>query len=325
MAKNTGTLITAPIRPNDNLDLIASAYANEIKGGHHVYLTYSYMNNIITERREWGMLCSVYNTTTSVVETYQLSYNLNSTDISDNLNWKFILDNSSNTFKQFGNSFGATAVLGTTDNYGLQLMYNNTPALTIGTNGYISVGTISNIAPFHLYNPIDATLLIQSSINSITGSKIRLAENGYQGGYLHYDGQSNLLNIGVHINDDTLNTSDIPVITINRTNGKVGVNGYLTVGSVANITPFHLYDPIDATLLIQSQINSRTGSKIRLAENGYQGAYLHYDGQNNALNIGMHITDDILDTSDINAITINRGTGNIGINNATIIHIYNCA
>ena len=31
MAQNTGTLISASIRPNDSLDPIASAFANEIK------------------------------------------------------------------------------------------------------------------------------------------------------------------------------------------------------------------------------------------------------------------------------------------------------
>lgn len=81
---NTGTLITAPIRPNDSLDLIASAFANEIKGGVHSVTASSDRNSIITARREWGMLCYVSNDN----KTYQLTYGYVDTTITNNANWK---------------------------------------------------------------------------------------------------------------------------------------------------------------------------------------------------------------------------------------------
>ena len=84
MAQNTGTLITAAIRPNDSLDLIASAFANEIKGGLHSATASSDRNSIFEARREWGMLCYVINDD----KTYQLTYGYSSTTITDNLNWK---------------------------------------------------------------------------------------------------------------------------------------------------------------------------------------------------------------------------------------------
>jgi hypothetical protein len=84
MAKNTGTLITAAIRPNDSLDLIASAFANEIKGGLHSATSSTDRDSIFEARREWGMLCYVINDNT----TYQLTYNFASTSLTDNLNWK---------------------------------------------------------------------------------------------------------------------------------------------------------------------------------------------------------------------------------------------
>lgn len=84
MAQNVGTLISAAIRPNDSLDPIASAYASEIKGGLHTVTTASDRNNIIFERREWGMMCYVQNDN----KTYQLSYNYSNTDIMNNANWK---------------------------------------------------------------------------------------------------------------------------------------------------------------------------------------------------------------------------------------------
>ena len=84
--KNTGTLVTAAIRPNDSNDKIASAYAVEIKGGLHSYETLLTRNGIITERREWGMLVNVYNDTTNN-GTYQLVYNKVDTNIMNNSNW----------------------------------------------------------------------------------------------------------------------------------------------------------------------------------------------------------------------------------------------
>jgi len=84
MSQNVGTLISAAIRPNDSLDPIASAFASEIKGGLHTASTLSDRNNIIFERREWGMMCYVV----SDNKTYRLDYNYVSTNIMDNNNWK---------------------------------------------------------------------------------------------------------------------------------------------------------------------------------------------------------------------------------------------
>jgi hypothetical protein len=84
MAQNVGTLVSAAIRPNDSLDLIASAFASEIKGGLHSVTTTSDRNNIIFQRREWGMMCYVTNDN----KTYQLTYGYVNTDIMNNSNWK---------------------------------------------------------------------------------------------------------------------------------------------------------------------------------------------------------------------------------------------
>ena len=92
MAQNIGTLITSAIRPNDSLDPIASAYAVEVKGGHHTYATLAERDAIILERREWGMLCTIYNDgNPSNNKTYQLKYGVANTNITNvtlnNLNW----------------------------------------------------------------------------------------------------------------------------------------------------------------------------------------------------------------------------------------------
>ena len=91
---NEGTLVTSPIRPTDDVIFIASVYSNEAQGGHHMYATIDERGTIgttgiIEPRRQWGMLCTVYNDTDPANNgTYQLVYNAASPNITDNLNWK---------------------------------------------------------------------------------------------------------------------------------------------------------------------------------------------------------------------------------------------
>lgn len=83
MSQNRGTLVTAAIRPNDSLDPIASAFANEIKGGLHTVDNIIERDEIIEARREWGMLCYVKDDKA----IYQLKYLYSSDVIMDNNNW----------------------------------------------------------------------------------------------------------------------------------------------------------------------------------------------------------------------------------------------
>jgi hypothetical protein len=88
MAKNVGTLVSAAIRPNDSLDPIATAWSSEVRGGLHTVINSTDRDNIIFERREWGMMCYVRNEN----KTYQLTYGYasgsNGLNIMSNLNWK---------------------------------------------------------------------------------------------------------------------------------------------------------------------------------------------------------------------------------------------
>lgn len=86
--QNVGTLIGAAVRPIDDTMPIASAFSFEINGGHHQVATLVDRNAIIVQRRQWGMLCTVYNDTTiSNNATYQLKYGYSSIDTIDNANW----------------------------------------------------------------------------------------------------------------------------------------------------------------------------------------------------------------------------------------------
>jgi len=102
---NVGTLVGAAIRPINTADLISTAYANEIKGGIHGYATLSERDNIIIERRQWGMLVVVYDDPTpSNNKTYQLKYNNFDTDLMNLLNWVEYTGSSSTNISEWQNS-----------------------------------------------------------------------------------------------------------------------------------------------------------------------------------------------------------------------------
>lgn len=86
--QNIGTLVGAAVRPINDTMPIASAFAFEINGGHHQVATLADRNAIIVQRRQWGMLCTVYgDPVVANRATYQLKYNHFSTNTMDNQNW----------------------------------------------------------------------------------------------------------------------------------------------------------------------------------------------------------------------------------------------
>lgn len=105
MSGNVGTLVGAAIRPIDSLDLISTAYANEIKGGIHGYETLAERDAIIVQRRQWGMLVTVYNDPTPANnKTYQLKYNNVDTNLMNLLNWVEYTGSSSTNITEWQNS-----------------------------------------------------------------------------------------------------------------------------------------------------------------------------------------------------------------------------
>lgn len=84
----SGTIVSSPIRPFGPITNIATVFSNEIKGGHHTYEFLIERDSIIEERRDWGMLVTVYDDTTpSNNKTYKLEYNYSSPILMDNNNW----------------------------------------------------------------------------------------------------------------------------------------------------------------------------------------------------------------------------------------------
>ena len=93
----------------------------------------------------------------------------------------------------------------------------------IGTANPHSLLEVSN-------NSDDATLIVSNKTNGANGAYLRLLEAGtafgtygYLGGYIQYDGNNNLINIGRHNVNGTTFSDDVPAISIKRSDGNVGI------------------------------------------------------------------------------------------------------
>jgi len=149
MSQNIGTLVSAAIRPNDSFDPIATAYGNEIKGGVHSYETLGEVYSIITARREWGMLATVYNDGTDN-GTYKLKYDYVNTDITDNSNWvKTSIDTKPTT--EWVDSV-------------ISILLTE-PLLEPNLGDRYLLGTTSSVSPFGIqWDNIDATTIVEYNI-----------------------------------------------------------------------------------------------------------------------------------------------------------------
>lgn len=99
-----------------------------------------------------------------------------------------------------------------------------TPKIQIQRNGNVGIDEFDPIEKLHV---TDGDIFIgRNATNDPESGRLRITErvDSYQGGYMHYDGDDNILNIGVHNNNNTSLTDDKDAISIDRTNGSVGIN-----------------------------------------------------------------------------------------------------
>lgn len=94
MSQNIGTLVIAPIRPNDSLDTYPTALSNEIKGGLHSYPLYTDLLNIPTARRQPGMLVNIYDDLPVINGGFKL--------LDDLTTWEYFTDEILLTGKGYG-------------------------------------------------------------------------------------------------------------------------------------------------------------------------------------------------------------------------------
>ncbi len=175
-------------------------------------------------------------------------------------------------------------------------------------------------------NPFDGPIitLFGDGSDQIESGRIRFREgvsaSNWRGAYLHYDGAENLFHIGVHNTTDTIIGNDVNTITINRSDGKVGIGASSPTSLLTLMGPD---DPFDGPIitLFGDGSNQIESGRIRFREgvsaSNWRGAYLHYDGAENLFHIGVHNTTDTIIGNDVNTITINRSDGKVGIGTST--------
>jgi hypothetical protein len=91
MSQRIGTVVTAPVRINDDTIPYPIAYQEEIQGGAHSGPTLADRDGLAVWHRAWGMTFRVYNGGADN-GNYVLQYGLASVNLADNGNW--VLDSS---------------------------------------------------------------------------------------------------------------------------------------------------------------------------------------------------------------------------------------
>lgn len=86
MAIRIGTIVTAPIRIEDDTIPFPVVYQEEVQGGAHSNATLANRNALALWYRQWGMTFRVYNDGVNN-GNYILKYGNVDTDLSNNANW----------------------------------------------------------------------------------------------------------------------------------------------------------------------------------------------------------------------------------------------
>ena len=116
------------------------------------------------------------------------TYNITSSWAINALTASFVNTASTNAFVQGGNSFGATALLGTNDNQNLQLETSCSVRMTISSSGDVGIGTTSPQRRLHVdasgSSNTDVPLLL-TSVDTNNRVGIRIASSSVSAGRQH--------------------------------------------------------------------------------------------------------------------------------------------
>ena len=102
------------------------------------------------------------------------------------------------------------------------------PAMMISTAGNVGIGTTSPVSIVDISSTAPILTIGGVAVNQFESGRIRFTEAagtsaGFQGSYIHYDGSTNKLHLGMHEVADTSISNDVNAITILRANRYVGI------------------------------------------------------------------------------------------------------
>ena len=226
-----------------------------------------------------------------------------------------------NAFVQGGNSFGATAVLGTNDNQNLQFETSGSVAMTISSSGAIGIGTATPTSGLLQLNSTatspHANIYVFGG-NAQTGSITVRANNGFTANLKLYDpvGGSDSLNFIQLLDSDTAVGNNQPLGRIifssldTDTTGSGTTKAFIEAVS-EDTTP-------DAFLAFgTNQSGSLVTERMRITSVGNvvigitsSNARLHVSGANNASLLQ-------LSSPSASSALFVSGSGNVGIGTAT--------
>lgn len=199
-------------------------------------------------------------------------------------------------------------------------------AITENTNGtyynvatQFDIGTAPNQIPLNQYL---GTMAFQDAAGISVGV-VAVSGNLTTAGTIN----TATANITTIVTGNTLNLStgvgsnSNVVISANGTEYVRVTNvGNVAIGTLTPASVLHINATQPTVTLSGNAINQFESGRIRFTESVgtfFQGTFIHYDGANNRLNLGVNASADANTANDSNAITIQRSDANVGIGQVT--------
>ena len=188
--------------------------------------------------------------------------------------------------------------------------------------GKVGIGTASPVSILDIFSTAPTLTIGGVAVNQFESGRIRFTEDAsavdFQGSYIHYDGSTNNMHIGVHETADDSVSNDVNAITIRRVNGYVGIGnvspGYkLSVNGTIQSDFIRGYTYPNNSFLDFDDDQTASANHTRLASVG-RIAYLADTNANEPAANAAH--EFFTGTSDIDTATslmVIETSGNVGI------------